>query len=763
MAEGKLTSLGPDQIAMLSQQMGIRFGGGDDEWFGPLLAPPDMAPPSVKGRLWDFPGGTNLAYVPRGDQPVSFADLRGLAQHCDLVRMAIETRKDQMGKLGWGVKPLKGQEKNAAALAQAEAAKKLLKRPDRIHPFKQWLRMLLDEQLVIDAASIYVRRTKGGGLYALEIPDGGTIRPVIDSLGRSPQPPDPAYVQVLKGVVAAHYTREELLYLPRNPLTWRVYGYSPVEQIIITINILLRRELHWLQYYTDGNLPDALLEVPENWTTTQIAEWQQYWDSLFAGNTAMRRRGTWVPKGMTPHVMKEVDLKTPMEEWFARVVCYAFSLSPQPFVQIINRATAETAQEAALSEGLLPLMEWAADSVNACLELARGFELVEFGWEEESAVDPQEQATIDDLDVRNGIRTRQQIRADRGLEDDGIPDFIIIPGSGAVLVSQIGQEPEPQPEPDNPDNPDGEKGGGPDTPGPAKEELSPGSSAETPAQKLAKIGAVASSQLPVASEGKKKMTKAADRKPKTENRKLPLIDRGRPAMVQARAEIKKLFQKAFAADLPVVVKQLAKKLKLAKTADDEAKINALLAELELQGIAATREEAAAILAKAAQNGGLAAFTQIDFEDAEITSQVNALAVEWAGERAAELVTKIEESTRDYLRADVTQAVQEGWSTGQLSDALEANFGFSEGRSDMIARTEIAKADVQGNMTAYKASGLVSGKEWILGSEHPQDDECNDNADQGVIPLDQDFSSGDDAPPAHPNCECDVLPVLAEEE
>lgn len=255
-------------------------------------------------------------------------------------------------------------------------------------------------------------------------------------------------------------------------------------------------------------------------------------------------------------------------------------------------------------------------------------------------------------------------------------------------------------------------------------------------------------------------------------------------MVKARAGIKKLFQKAFAADLPAVVKQIARKLKLSKAAvgadprvrprgahtgallqkaaEDEAKIDALLAELELRGISATREEAAAILAQAAQNGGLAAFTQIDFEDAGITSQVNKLAVEWAENRAAELVTKIEESTRDYLRADVAQAVQEGWSTRQLSDALQENFGFSDARGDMIARTEIAKADVEGNMMAYRASGQVAGKKWLVGSEGGCD-ECQANADEDVIPLEQDFSSGDDAPPAHPNCVCDVIPVLEEEE
>lgn len=32
-------------------------------------------------------------------------------------------------------------------------------------------------------------------------------------------------------------------------------------------------------------------------------------------------------------------------------------------------------------------------------------------------------------------------------------------------------------------------------------------------------------------------------------------------------------------------------------------------------------------------------------------------------------------------------------------------------------------------------------------------ECQDNAGAGWIPFDEDFPSGDDSPPAHPNCDC----------
>lgn len=715
----------------------------DEAWFGPGEPQAPAAPPSVKGRQWDYPPGYNLRTQPRGEEPLSFGHLRALALNCDLVRLAIETRKDQLCKLSWNIQATEetaagGKRLLAAAEAQAKQAKALFKKPDRMHRWNQWLRMWMEDMFVGDCATLYPRPDRGGGLYALEVMDGALIKPVLDDSGRTPAPPLPAYQQVLKGVVAANYTQAELIYFPRNPLSWRVYGLSPVEQIIITVNLVIRRQLHLLQYYTEGNLPDSLLEVSESWSTEQIREWQQYWDSLFAGNTAQRRRGTWVPKGMTPHSMKEAALKDPIDEWFARVVCYCFSLSPKAFVQQMNRATAETAEQASLEEGLAPLQEWVKDGVDEGLERG-GFNLVEFAWEEESTTKPKEQAEIDEIRLRSGVRRRSEIRQDRGYEKDGVPDFLMTV-AGPVLLDDIGKAPPALPEGPQvgtsaPLNTNGEPGT--PEPGDGKKSTDVAGPHPHPAQKLAKVA---------------------------KNKKIKPIDRERPEVVSARAELQKLMQAALKADAQASAERLGEALGLSKTDEDQgAKIWRLLMELRFEGIEATQDEVAALLAQAAQNGGLAAFTQIDVEDKAIVSQVNTLAVEWAENRAAELVTKIQESTRDYLRADVTQAVEEGWSTKQLGQALQENFGFSESRSDMIARTEIARADVEGNLMAYRESGVVSGKESILGSEHDAPDECDDNADAGVIPLDEAFPSGDMGPPYHPNCVCDVLPVVSEQQ
>ena len=384
------------------------------------------------------------------------------------------------------------------------------------------------------------------------------------------------------------------------------------------------------------------------------------------------------------------------------------------------------------------------------------------GAEEESAVKPKEQAEIDDINLSKGLRLRSQIRADRGWDDDGIPDFIMT-AAGPVLVSEIGKEPEPE----------------------APPELGPGAEAppgnENGGAQPGKAVPPETTQNPEPKTQNPPLAKAAGGKKKV---KIDRLDRDRPEMKQARAALEKIFARAFKADAAAAAAQLGEALGLEKAEEDQQKkIERLLRELRLAGIEATVEEAQKVLARAAQNGGLAGLAQVwnydravgrqidelaaagllTPEELAIVSQVNKLAVEWAENRAAELVTKVTEATRDYLRADVTQAMEEGWSTAQLSKAIQENYGFSEGRSNTIARTEIGQADVEGNMMAYRESGVVEGKEWILGSEHQDDDECTDNAAEGIIPLDQPFSSGHMNPLAHPNCVCDVLPVVAARE
>lgn len=375
-----------------------------------------QAPAEIAGRAFDFPSGYNLVTRPRAYEGTSFAELRALADSYDLIRLIIETRKDQIERLAWSVRPRdRAAAKSDPRLAAIAA---LFACPDGVHPWTTWLRLVLEDLLVIDAPALYLRRTRDGRLCALEPLDGATIKRVIDDWGRTPAPPDPAYQQVLKGLPAVDYTTDELLYLPRNPRIHKVYGYGPVEQVQMTVSIALRRQIWQLQYYTEGNIPEALIGVPDAWTPDQIRQFQGYWDSLHEGNTAARRHAKFVPGGVAKTFIptREPALKDPFDEWLARVVCYAFSVSPQPFVPQLNRATAETAQDAALAEGLLPLKAWVKQLCDRVIAREFAAPDLEFAWSDDQPSDPAKVASVAVDYVKAGIKSVNEVRAELGLD-----------------------------------------------------------------------------------------------------------------------------------------------------------------------------------------------------------------------------------------------------------------------------------------------------------------------------------------------------------
>ena len=126
--------------------------------------------------------------------------------------------------------------------------------------------------------------------------------------------------------------------------------------------------------------------------------------------------------------------------------------------------------------------------------------------------------------------------------------------------------------------------------------------------------------------------------------------------------------------------------------------------------------------------------------------------------------QITESTREYLRADVTQALEQGWSNDKLASQLQEAYGFSDTRAMVIARTETQRAGNAGALAGYKASGVVDGTQWLTAEDDKVTPECEENGragvnGDGVLPLGATYPSGDEAPPSHPNCRCSLAPWI----
>lgn len=758
-------------------------------WMPPMNPLPPFVPQeqaeSVRGRTLDFPVGVNVRITPRMGETVSFAQMRSLADNCDILRLVIETRKDQIAKykfsIGFKQKPDDKPGATPISDSRCQEVEEFLQMPDKQNTWNDWLRMLVEEMLVTDALAVYPWLTNGGKPYSFDILDGTTIKRVVDTHGRTPMPPEPAYQQILKGVVASNYTADELLYAMRNRRAHKIYGYSPVEQIILTVNIAIRRALHQLQYYTEGSTPDLLFQVPADWNMTQIKEFNDWWQDTLAGNTASRRKAQFVPNGVAPVNTKEAILKDPYDEWLARVICYAFSVSSQAFIKENNRSTSETAHQMALEEGLYPILKWIKGVVDRLIWKYFGYTDLEFKWDTDSAIDPEIQAKVDDMNLKNGSVTLNQVREKRG--DAPYGEFgdvpMVLTASGYVPVDpELRAKLTPPPPP-------GLNGNANDQSDPTEDPPDGGGGGVAPAAGGTKAGKgdVSAKAATTPKAGNGKGTASAIKKGgvgESSDDAYVRFQKSRKSLVLLTrdSDEKEARVQKFATKLAKLLKAEGAKLaeyvvsKVGKAEEDD-----ILGGYTWDNVEAFQDLFGKQLVAVAKQGVSEAYAQLELDDHTSLNLANQEAILYAQSRAAELIGRkvdelgnivegsrtlysIEESTRAMIRADITRAMEEGLSNDDLARVIEESYSFSPERAMTIARTETAAADTNGNLSMYKASGVVGQKKWIVGAGCCEI--CAELKGE-VVDLNKSFSNGVLVPPAHPNCRCDFVPILLDNE
>jgi hypothetical protein len=179
--------------------------------------------------------------------------------------------------------------------------------------------------------------------------------------------------------------------------------------------------------------------VPKEWTPSQVREFQEVWDNYFLSQRNRDGKIKFVPGGMTfQPTRSDANLFGEFDEWLARIVCYAFSLPSLPFIKLQNRATAETANEAALEEGLGPMMIWFKSVMDRIIQRVWGYADLEWVWDDIESIDPAEEAERNIQMVQFGLKSGDEVRAEMGLPPIGMPHMIWGVGPmGIMPVSQI--------------------------------------------------------------------------------------------------------------------------------------------------------------------------------------------------------------------------------------------------------------------------------------------------------------------------------------
>jgi hypothetical protein len=396
-------------------------------------------------RQWDFQTGYNIAERPRAVQSkMSFETMRNIIDNYDVAQLCIERREDEIRGMEWSIVPDSTVKPEEDLSTQIRKVTDFFEHPDGQTPFDAWQNAWLDDMLRFDAPAIYVRRTRGGELAGLEVVDGTTIAPLLDFWGHIPDPPAPAYSQFIQGIPDVLLTRDELIYNPFRSSAHSPYGTPPVEWLILTINTDIRWQWYFLQYFTEGSVPDMFMEAPQDSSSPeQIKKFQDLWDRTMSGDQSIKHKITWVPAGSKPIPAKDTKFDSAFPEFLLRKTCAAYKVTPEEigFTTNSNRSTGQSQENIMYRASLEPLTKYMAGIYTRMIHKYFGLPLrfkFDLGEKEDRLMEAQAHQIYVNIGAESADEIRENILGKK--PDPKVPvGRYIMTGAGPLPVDQLGK------------------------------------------------------------------------------------------------------------------------------------------------------------------------------------------------------------------------------------------------------------------------------------------------------------------------------------
>ena len=144
--------------------------------------------------------------------------------------------------------------------------------------------------------------------------------------------------------------------------------------------------------------------------------------------------------------------------------------------------------------------------------------------------------------------------------------------------------------------------------------------------------------------------------------------------------------------------------------------------------------------------------------------MNNKAVEFLQDHTFDNIKDMTEEVSNDLKAELSRGIINGESIPKLKKRVTKVFDVGNNRAEIIAITEVGRAENQGKLLAMKGSGLDMKKQWLSAHDDRTSDICK-HLDGQIVGLDEDFHYKEwtgQSPPSHPNCRSTIIFIEKEE-
>ena len=373
-----------------------------------------------KRRTVPLPSILNT-YGPRPDvyPKPSPSNLRRFSE-TPVARKAINTIKDSIAGMRWRIQPRPGR---GLAMPDVEARAQVLTdnfgAPNPDDSFRSLTEQVLEDVIVGGFGAIEVEGT-GDALRPLTLwpVDGASIRIKSDWDGL---PGSPRYAQVTGRVgpqAQVSLNDDELIYIRLNPRTHTPFGLGRLEVAFETINAFLGANRYAARLASNSVVEYALwLQGLSPEHHERLIRW---WQDEIEGTG----RVPILSVENKPEVLRfgggtDADLRLLWQEFLLRIIANAFDLPPQSLglEKDVNRSTAAEMTDQAFRQAIVPTARLFAEHLSRdAIRKKLGWHDLEFIFSDmDSSGSEMEQAQIQEILIRNGVLTVNEVRRMRGL------------------------------------------------------------------------------------------------------------------------------------------------------------------------------------------------------------------------------------------------------------------------------------------------------------------------------------------------------------
>lgn len=401
-----------------------------------------LKPTSSRALVFENDKQRNIGVLKKGlmkPGQISFEVLRRAVNAVPVARICVDTLKEKITKTKWIIKTI-----DPMAKTDEEKVKEitdLLKNPNEEDSMRSFLDKILEDLLVLDAVAIEKTRFPDGKLARLYQVDATTIRPVYDEYGNRdievPLPngetPPVSFLQIFNnsmyggpesGEIVAAWAKKDFIYFhmhPQGSINNFGYGLSPIEGVLSVVSNLLNSDNFNGNYFDEGAFPPIILQLTQSLETRQLEAYREYLYNQIEGNfhkPAIMAGGGELKvhnlKDLTNRDMQFMEYTL----WLSKLLCAAYGLSPEDIGLTDttgSKSVSEVQKDLSEGKGYGSVLNLLKEIINQHIIYKDfGYTELEFDWVALDSEDAKTTADIQDLRLKNGTMTLNEVREQNG-------------------------------------------------------------------------------------------------------------------------------------------------------------------------------------------------------------------------------------------------------------------------------------------------------------------------------------------------------------